>query len=82
MRSAGVLHARSCGVATTALFARAGDGRRGPVVVAVVKETILESEQTKSVSIPSALAADAGAGSGLLVLRTGRVKLRRPSTLR
>lgn len=57
-----------------ALFEREGDSRRGP---AAVKETILAFEHTKSVSMPSVLFVDAGAGAGLFELRTGSVKLRR-----
>lgn len=49
---------------------------------AVVKETILERGQTTSVSIPSALLLEAGAGAeagaGLLLSRAGTVKERRP----
>jgi len=45
---------------------------------AAVKETILECGQTTSVSMPSALLVEAGAGAGLLRIRAGTVKERRP----
>lgn len=75
VRSAGVLHASGCDDTALDLLAREGDGRRDAVAV---KETILQSAQRKSVSMPSALCDGVGAGAGLLVLRAGSVKLRRP----
>jgi hypothetical protein len=45
---------------------------------AAVKETILECGQTTSVSIPSTLLVEVGAGAGLLRSRAGTVKERRP----
>lgn len=42
-----------------------------------VNETILVDEQTKRVSIPSALFVDAGVGRGLFAMRAGSVKERR-----
>lgn len=44
----------------------------------VVKEKILESEHTNSVSMPSALAVGAGTDEVLFAARAGRVKLRLP----
>ena len=71
----GVFHAIALDGSSWRLPERGGDCRReGPVAV---KETILDLEQTNSVSMPSALFVDAGAGAGLLALRAGRVKLRR-----
>lgn len=43
----------------------------------VAKETILECGQTTSVSMPSTLFVEAGAGAGLLLNRAGTVKERR-----
>lgn len=46
----------------------------------MVKEKILESEQTKRVSMPSTLFVDAGTDAVLGAVRVGRVKLLRAAT--
>ena len=69
VRSVGVFHCIGCDVSPD----RAGESRRaGP---AVVKETILELEHTKSVSMPSTLFVGAGTDVGLFAF-AGSVKLR------
>lgn len=69
VRSVGVFHAMGCHASAE----REGEGRRADA--GVVKEKILQSEHTKSVSMPSAQAADAGTEVVLLGARAGRVKL-------
>lgn len=71
----GDFHAIEVDGSSWRLAERGGDCR--PVGPAVVKETILEFEQMNSVSMPSALFVEAGAGAGLLTGREGSVKLRR-----
>jgi hypothetical protein len=53
------------------------EGEPRPAGPAVANETILECGQMKSVSMPSALLVEAGAGAGLLAMRAGSVKERR-----
>jgi hypothetical protein len=54
VRSVGVFH----GIGCHASPCRSGEGRRA--ATAVVKEKILQLEQTNSVSMPSALCVEAG----------------------
>lgn len=74
VRSMGDLHAIVRDVSSPAFDTRDGESRReGP---AAVKETILELEHTKSVSMPSGLFVDAGCDADLTVC-AGSVKERR-----
>jgi hypothetical protein len=64
VRSVGVFHGVGCDVSPA-----------GPVAV---KEKIFELEQMHSVSMPSALFAEAGTDAGRIAVRAGSVKLRLP----
>jgi hypothetical protein len=72
VRSVGVRHAMW---PSLPVVGREGEPR--PAGPAVANETILECGQMKSVSMPSALLVEAGAGAGLLAMRAGSVKERR-----
>jgi hypothetical protein len=74
VRSVGDFQAIACDVSSPALGVGGGESRlEGP---ATAKETILELEHTKSVSMPSELLVDAGCDADLAV-RVGSVKERR-----
>jgi hypothetical protein len=72
VRSVGVRHAMW---PSLPMVGREGEPR--PAGPAVANETILECGHMKSVSMPSALLVEAGAGAGLLAMRAGSVKERR-----
>ena len=72
VRSVGVCHAMWLPLP---VVGREGEPR--PAGPAVANETILECGHMKSVSMPSALLVDAGAGAGRLAMRAGSVKERR-----
>jgi hypothetical protein len=72
VRSVGVRHAMW---PSLSVVGREGEPR--PAGPAVANETILECGHMKSVSMPSALLVEAGAGTGLLAMRAGSVKERR-----